>query len=177
MQQEINGLRSFLESNFQQGDVVALREDLQLLHSTVERLDRKTREDNIIIYNLPGPGSADEVKSLFPAAVATSISSVRRLGRATPGQKVPVLVKFSSLQAKHAAFKCSKALRARSIFLDEDLTLAQRNARQGLRPAFAQLKEQGLRPFWRGERLLYVTKEGVRRYTPPQGSPSPAPPA
>jgi hypothetical protein len=176
MQQQIHGIQSFLEANYQQGDVAALREEIKYLHSNLERLDRKSREENIIIYNLPGPGSAEQVKSLFPAVVAGSISSVRRLGRPTEGKKLPVLVKFSSLQAKHEAFKSSKTLRARSIFLDDDLTLEQRKTRQGLRPAFAQLKEQGLRPFWRGERLLYVTNEGVRKYAPPNSAPSSAPP-
>lgn len=61
-----------------------------------------------------------------------------------------MLVDFTSSAAKDRARrpsteKCSKAVRVSSIFVDDDLTLAQLSTRQGLRPAFVQLKEQGLR--------------------------------
>lgn len=171
-------MATFLEARFAQADFAAVREELVVLRGTVEQLDRDSRAKNIVIYNLPGPGSAEEVKSLFPPAVAQNIENVRRLGRPVSGKRIPMLVKFRSLQAKHEAFKSSKVLRARSIYLDDDLTASQRATRQQLRPAFAQLKEQGLKPFWRGERLLYVTNEGVRTYVPrPQGSSPQAPQA
>jgi hypothetical protein len=53
---------------------------------------------------------------------------------------------------------CSKRLRQeKNITLDDDLTLAQRATRASLRATFQRLKDQQLRPFWRGEKLMVVT--------------------
>jgi hypothetical protein len=172
--QQVNAIQHFLQSNFAQADATAVREELSTLKTTVEQLDRNSRVNNIVIYNAPGSGPAEQVKSLFPAHVAAAIQNVRRLGRPNAGQKIPVVVTFRSLQEKHEAFKSSKTLRERGIFLDDDLTPAQRATRQGLRPAFSQLKEEGKKPFWRGERLLYITPEGVRQYTANPQGPSPS---
>jgi hypothetical protein len=61
----------------------------------------------------------------------------------------------------------------RKIFMDDDLTEKQRTNRKQQLPTFVRLKEAGMRPFWRGDKLLQVTQQGVR---PVQqgGNPSPA---
>jgi hypothetical protein len=84
------------------------------------------------------------------------------------------MVKFSSVQAKHLAFKKKKEVQAnRKVFMDDDLTENQRESRKAQLPTFVNLKERGLRPFWRGEKLMHVTAQGVRQYR--QGdNPSPA---
>jgi hypothetical protein len=149
------------------------------LKATMEQLDRNSRENNITMYNVPLQYSAEQAKALFPAHVAAAIKNVRRCRNA--GQNAPVVVTFRSLHDKHMryrAFKSSrKMLHKRSIFLDDDLTPAQRAIRQGMRPAFSELKEQGMEPFWRGERLLYITPEGMLKNTANPQAPSPPGPS
>ena len=70
-------------------------------------------------------------------------------------------MRFNNVDNKHALFKKSKELRAKRITLDDDLTPAQMEQRRTLRPEYTRLKDQGLKVFWRGERLLKVTAQGV----------------
>jgi len=169
--QRINELRTLLvgEMSAKNAIIEELGNELKFTRKHVERLDREVRAPNMILYNVPETlGSAGSVKSLFSAEVSGSIVEVRRLGRHVAGARRPraVLVKFVTVQAKHAAFKAKKQLReTRKIFLDDDLTVQQREARKKLLPAFTSLKQQGLKPFWRQERLMHATPEGVRVYT------------
>ena len=104
---------------------------------------------------------------------------MRRLGREkeTAGALPrPILVKFRSIDAKHAAYKHSKTLRAKKIYLDSDLTPAQREQRTGKRDRYQHLKTQGARPFWREDRLFYYVNGAVKEdsCTPPCPPPPPA---
>ena len=128
--------------------------------------------------SLPEAGDpAAAVKALFPPAPSGSIVTVHRLGRLVAGARRPrpVMVKFCTVQAKHLAFKNKKEVAAKSkIFMDDDLTEKQRTNRKNQLPAFVRLKEAGMRPFWRGDELMQVTREGVREFR--QGdNPAPAP--
>jgi hypothetical protein len=85
------------------------------------------------------------------------------------------MVKFSTVQAKHLAFKNKKEVAAKSkIFMDDDLTEKQRTNRKNQLPTFVRLKEAGMRPFWRGDKLMQVTREGVREFRRGD-NPAPAP--
>jgi hypothetical protein len=154
-----------------------LTEQLTLCQATVERLDQQSRACNMILYNMPETGDpAGAVKTLLNPEASRNVMDVQRLGRLVPGSRRPrpVLVKFSTVQAKHLAFKSKKEVAAnRKIFMDDDLTTKQRQNRKEQLPTFVRLKEAGLRPFWRGDKLMQVTQQGVR---PVQqgGNPSPA---
>ena len=80
-------------------------------------------------------------------------------------------MKFSTV----LAFKNKKEVAAKSkIFMDDDLTENQRTNRKNQLPTFVRLKEAGMRPFWRGDKLMQVTREGVREFREGD-NPAPAP--
>jgi hypothetical protein len=78
-------VQQFLQSNFAEGDATPVRE-VSTEKATVERLDQHTRANNIVIYNVPGSGPAEQVKILFPAHVAQAIQNIGRLGRRPCGE-------------------------------------------------------------------------------------------
>jgi uncharacterized protein YukE len=139
------------------------------LETRLEAMDRAQRAPNVLIFGLAeSPGdSVKQVKSLLAPMgaenVVSNILEAKRLGaRRDPGARPrPLLVRFNNVDNKHALFKKSKELRAKRITLDDDLTPAQMEQRRTLRPEYTRLKDQGLKVFWRGERLLKVTAQGV----------------
>jgi hypothetical protein len=158
------------------------------LQRAVESMQREMRSNNIVIYGVPESpeDSGTTVKALLSpssSSLSQNILEVRRLGRGvgagtnTQSRPRPILVKFSCSSAKHQAFSYSKRLREeKRITMDDDLTPNQRATRDKLRPTFQQLKDQGLRPFWRGDRLMTVTPQGVREHrVAPAPPPAPAP--
>jgi len=188
MKAEREERRRFEERILAQRD--AALEKVDRLERALETMDKKLRSNNVIIFGLPeSPGDlGNTVKSLFEpsgSSMSPNVLDARRLGRpADAGSNArvrprPVLVQFATSAAKHHAFSCSKRLRQeKNITLDDDLTLAQRATRASLRATFQRLKDQQLRPFWRGEKLMVVTPQGVRqhRVTPPS-APADAPAA
>ena len=184
--ERFNEMRTLLEAAIEElkaanaakdAEIEELKGKLTICEAKLERLDRDARAQNMILYNVPEVADpADTVKSLFPPASSGNIVTVHRLGRFVAGARRPrpVLVKFSSVQAKHEAFKSKKEVAAnRKIFMDDDLTEKQRTNRKQQLPTFVRLKEAGMRPFWRGDKIMQVTQQGVR---PVQqgGNPSPA---
>jgi hypothetical protein len=101
-----------------------------------------------------------QVKSLFAEG---SIVESRRLGKFDAGAKQPrpVLIKFCSLTAKHAAFKHAKELRAKKIIMDDHLTKEELESRARKQPWAATLRENGYKFFWRRDTLFKV-QEGQK---------------
>jgi hypothetical protein len=188
LKEEREERRRFEERILAQRD--AALEKVDRLERALETMDRKQRSNNVIIFGLPeSPGDlGNAVKSLFQpsgSSLSPNVLDVRRLGRpADAGSNArarprPVLVQFATSAAKHHAFSCSKRLRQeKNITLDDDLTPAQRATRESLRATFQRLKDQQLRPFWRGEKLMVVTPQGVRQHrVTPTSAPADAPAA
>jgi hypothetical protein len=147
---------------------------IKALQAAVEALDRARRENNLIMFGVP-ESSQDvslQVTSLLQpssSALGANLLEVRRLGRAPAAGAArnarprPVLVKFSSLDAKHRAFSHSSRLREEHrITMDDDLTENQRASRERQRPQFKELQDKGLRPFWRGDVLKTRGPQGQR---------------
>jgi hypothetical protein len=153
----------------------ANRDQIKALQDALEAMQRAQKANNMIMFGVPeGPGTPrHQVESLFPtssSALTANILEVRRLGRApvsgtasTNPRPRPVLVRFASLDAKHLAFRDSKRLRQEHrITMDDDLTPNQRANRERLRPEFQELKEKGLRPAWRGDKIQTFGPQGPR---------------
>jgi hypothetical protein len=148
-----------------------------------EGQERRHRASNLIMNGLPeleGQGRATLHQTVQKAIPVDATFTAARLGR--PGQKQdgrarPVLLTFPTADAKHSFLKHSRHLREKKIFLDDDLTPFQQRTRLGLREAYHDLKTQGKKPFWRGDKLLFRAGEGVQEYTrgPPPPPPPPAP--
>ena len=155
--------------------------------AAAESRDRSSRASHLIIKGLPeepsGLPTPQAVSHLFPVSPGDTpvpILEARRLGPPSVGAGARprvILVKFTSVSAKHAALKHSKALRSRQIYLDSDLTPQQRQLRTQQRDRYLHLKAQGSRPFWRDERLFVneggrIREDRVPPPAPPSGGPS-----
>ena len=151
-----------------------------------EAVDKTMRRKNLVVRGLaeevPGQTAEGTVDALLrETGTAVPLLEARRLGRVRevqagrPPAPRPVLLVFPSEQAKHSALKHSAALRARRIYLDDDLTPAQLQARASLGDKFTMLRQQGLHPFWRADRLFY--RDANNRATLFQGEVLPSAPA
>ena len=158
------------------------KDDIAKLKGASEQQDRAARATHMIVKGVPEkptePVTVANIGQIIPGAELAA-TEVRRLGREkeTAGALPrPILVKFRSIDAKHAAYKHSKTLRAKKIYLDSDLTPAQREQRTGKRDRYQHLKTQGARPFWREDRLFYYVNGAVKEdsCTPPCPPPPPA---
>jgi hypothetical protein len=136
-----------------------------------------------MIFGLPETAASPvaQVKAALrptgAADVLPMLLEARRLGakRGEGAHPRPLLVKLATSDAKHRIFKVGPELRAARVKLDDDLTPKQMAIRNSLGADFVQLKEQGLKPFWRYERLFKATPDGgVARHKP---APAPAPAA
>ena len=157
--------------------------EIARLKGASEQQDRAARATHMIVKGVPEkptePVTVANIGQVIPGA-EHAVIEVRRLGReqeTAGGLPRPILVKFWSVDAKHAAYKHSKTLRTKKIYLDTDLTPAQREQRTGKRDRYQHLKTQGARPFWREERLFYYVNGAVKEdsCTPPGPPPPTAP--
>lgn len=181
-QQEVQTLKQEVQALLAR--VEASENEMAQLKGAAERQDRASRACHLVVKGLAeAPNdhpNLEGVPALFPGCAATVVEAFR-LGRPREGAGAlprPVLVKFSSVSAKHAALKHSKDLRNRRIYLDNDLTQLQRDQRTRKRDRYQQLKAQGMKPFWRDERLFFYENGRIRedRVPPPAAPASPAPP-
>ena len=92
----------------------------------------------------------------------------------------PVLIKFNSVAAKHAAYKKAKELRRQiHVSMDDDLTPQQKAARTSRLPEVHTLRGEGWTTFWRGDQLFKVKAGGaplkvpVRAPAAPTAAPAP----
>ena len=151
---------------------ILLKTRLLAIESRQEVTEIQGKSNNLILYNIAESAPADteaNVKSLLGEAAAASIVETRRLGPVKPGAAKPrgVLVKFATSSGKHAAYKQSRNLRQQGIFFDDDLTQKQQQERQRLRGEFTQLKSAGMKPFWRGSKLMKMTQGGAQQHFVP----------
>lgn len=96
-----------------------------------------------------------------------------RLGKHSPTATRPrhVFIKFSSVQAKHAAFKKAKELRRQfKVSMDDDLTPRQKAARTSRLPQVQTLRGEGWTTFWRGDTLFKVKAGGAPLKVPVHAS-------
>jgi hypothetical protein len=136
---------------------------------SVETLERKLRSPNAILFGVAeslGEHQLTQVKSLLGD---TSINDTIRLGKpslAAPRPR-PVLIKFSSIAAKHAAFKKAKELRRQfKVSIDDDLTPGQQAARTSRASQVQALRGEGWTTFWRGDNLFKVKAGGAPLQVP-----------
>ena len=131
---------------------------------SIDTLERKIRSPNSILFGIEesvGERALEEVKSLLGAA---SIKEAMRLGKRLPtaNRPRPVLIKFDSLAAKHAAFKKAKELRRIfKVSMDDDLTPMQKASRTSRLPQVQALRQEGWVTFWRGDNLYKVKAGGA----------------
>ena len=130
---------------------------------SIETLERKFRSPHAILFGVAeslGEKHLAEVKTLLGAP---SIYETIRLGKHSPTapRPRPVLIKFTSVAAKHAAYKKAKDLRRQfSVSMDDDLIPQQKAARMRRQPEVHTLRGEGWITFWRGDQLFKVKAGG-----------------
>jgi hypothetical protein len=140
---------------------------------SIDTLERKIRSPNTILFGIEesvGEKALDAVKSLLGAA---SIKEATRVGQRSPNAKRPrpVLIKFDSPAAKHAAFKKAKELRRQfRVSMDDDLSPMQQAIRSSRLPQAQALRQEGWITFWRGANLFKVKAGGVPTKVPLPGT-------
>jgi hypothetical protein len=161
---------------------------------SIETLERKLRSPNAILFGVAESLGEQHLGAVKALLADPSINETIRLGKHSPtaARPRPVLIKFSSVQAKHAAFKKAKELRRQfKVSMDDDLTPRQKAARTSRLPQVQTLRGEGWTTFWRGDTLFKVKAGGAplkvpvharaasppstAAYAPPSSSPAAGP--
>ena len=154
----------------------ALTNRITTLEAAVETTQRSFRANNLVLHGLMepadqnGPSLQDTIRTLLETSgdaprTPHQITSIQRLGKprtAASDRPRPVRITFTDTASKIAALKRCKDLRQRQLYLDTDLTPKQQQMRNSKRDRYHLLKNTGMRPFWRAERLM-VIRDGVAR--------------
>ena len=185
---ELAGLRSSVEkaeerarlaedrADALQSKVAELSETAARADRRQEGLDRALRRSSMMFFGVAEGSDVspeERVRSCLRAVgspAVDKISEAVRLGpaRAPTGSRTavavrPVRVSFTAPEAVYDVFKHCRALREQhKVFVDRDLTPQQRDIRASLAQEYKQLRENGRRPFWRGERLFMAGENGQR---------------
>ena len=119
------------------------------------------RAPNLIGQGLPeAPNVEEKVQEIFPRVHPLRILEIVRLSKPREAGQWPrpVLVRFASARIKHEGLKEARALHAKRIYLDTHLTPRKMAVNQAKASRFHQLRDEGAKPVWRGERLQYFSK-------------------
>ena len=142
-----------------------------------EGLDRAMRRDKLMLFGVPEGGEASpqaRVEALLRDVGCTAAGKVAEAVRLKPARAPtgaapsasrarPVRVTFATPSSVYEVFKSCKALREQKrVFVDKDLTTQQRAVRTSLMGEYKELRENGQRAFWVGERLFYAGDRGSR---------------
>ena len=151
----------------------ALTNKITVLEKAVEDTQRSMRANNLVLHGLKEENPQNEanlkgkVQQLLDNSAGGSapihILSVQRLGkpRTAPSDRPrPIRIVLSDGSSRASALQRSKDLRQQKLYLDSDLTPQQQQIRISKRDRYQILKNNNMRPFWRGERLM-VVRDGV----------------
>ena len=152
-----------------------MRKELATAQQQVEVLTQRTNDNVLIAYNVSEAASIRapaqltvHMRTMLRSAVSSDQPScpgfdqviASRMGRPrTDGKPRPVMLRLPSVATRFAIWQISKRLRSKGVRIDEFLTQQQQQQRVETDPDFAALKQQGLHPFRRGGKLMYV-KQG-----------------
>ena len=140
-----------------------------------EQLDRAQRRASMVFRGVP-EGSEESLKAAVEQKLravacpaADAVVEAVRIGARAPttsgsaNRSRPVRVTLAPPTAVYEVFKASRALREQHhVFVDRDLTPQQQAVRASLMGEYKQLRENGRKPFWRGERLFTAGEHGAR---------------
>ena len=126
-----------------------------LTSSLIREKEREKRKCNILLGNVPEgeslEGDQDKVNAIFQRQfkVEFEVVQVRRIGKRNEAKPRLLLVKLKSIDDKIKLLRLAKALRGSDIYLMEDLSKADREARQKLVKAMKKARSEGKRAYIR----------------------------
>lgn len=120
-----------------------LRQENNRLAATVHRLEKKTRENNIVLYRIQEPedGNTASLAQLVMKFLRETlsidlqpwdISNVYRIGKHTGGSVRPILVKLTTYLRKREILSKARNLKGTEYGIAEDLTREERNRKKVL---------------------------------------------
>lgn len=140
---------------------VQLETKVSVLEKTLKILENKSREKNVILFNIEDPKTdnlnlLERVKTIFTEAKINipddGIEKIFRLGKNIGSR--PILVAFTSVKYKSILFSKISELRSLDISIANDLTNEQRETRKILKNLQVKLTQQGKTSIIKGSRLL-----------------------
>lgn len=126
--------------------------------------ERESRENNIILYNLPEPQGPEETyaqedtkqvnevfaeigSDLTGSKLKESVASLKRLGNKTDGKNRPIKISFKDVSPKYSILKKAKNLKGSTKFarvgISPDKTLKERETDRKLRAELKLRQEKG----------------------------------
>lgn len=132
---------------------------LAALERKAEATDRRERELDLVLYNIPEMLDDHEdqvaIHSLVEGRHDMTVASMRIGERSSrQGRPRPALIRFDTMDDKHTFLKHAKELKP-GIKWDDYLTRQQQKERQVLAADLHALRTKGFRPFFRGSQLKY----------------------
>ena len=138
---------------------------LKVIDQQAEADERDFNKYTLVLYGVPEElqdnpcAGVSEIAhtnltSIVPEVVSESKEEYARFGRPSSKPR-PLLVSFTSDQAKHVFLRHAKTFRQAGIRCDDYLTRLQQQERQALSEDFTALKAKGHKPFFRGSELKY----------------------
>ena len=165
--------------------VTTLETKITILENAALREEGVSRATNVMLFNVREPPASEtlqtplhQARQAFQDAGAAiqpgELMEVTRMGRLRADNKPrPLKVRFRSSAAVAQAFKAKKQLREKGYGLDNDLGPLQLEKRRALAPAVQRLRQDGLRPFFKGTQLWYVPQSGPPLLYDPSSFPVP----
>lgn len=110
----------------------------QLFEEKIEQLERKSKENNIIIFGLKHPAqniSVDFITSEFRRLIEVDIQEldIKNFYALGKTETAPIKVEFVSILKKNSILTNSKKLKGTNITISNDLTIKQREENKTLR--------------------------------------------
>lgn len=145
------------------GRILEIEEENSYLRNRVERLERETRKNNIVIFGLnkePKDINLNSVCQEISQLVEekTEISDIANFYCLGRNKNCPVKVEFLSTIKKNSILNKTKKIRNSEIAIVQDLTLKQRQDRKFLRKHVEKHRKAGRETYIRGDKLIVNNK-------------------
>lgn len=141
--------------------VTYLQKEVEVMQASILHLNRSARAPNLIVYGIPDDESSnsqlgDTITQLFEKVNSAfdnkQIIEVSRMG-ARPGKR-PVKIIFANRLHKSGMFRFTDELRKMNISISDDYSPEERSVRRALLNFFPVLKNLGMKPKIRGDKVL-----------------------
>lgn len=160
LKSEIRALRE--EVYLQRNRVQTLEEENQVLRNRVNQLDRRSRQNNLIIHGLRGvDGMEENVKKTLEESLEVQIhqfavSDIHRLGK---DRKGPILLELNSSIVKQNILQKVSKLKGTAISISPDYTLEEREQRRILVKRMKESIEERNSARIEGNKLIINNKQ------------------
>lgn len=146
------------------GRIIEVEEENSYLKNKIERLERETKKNNIVIFGLNKEAKEIDIDTVCKeisqlVEVKTEISDIANFHCLGRNKNCPVKVEFLSTIKKNSILSKTKKLRNTGIAIVQDLTIKQRQERRFLREHAEKQRKTGKEAHIRGNKLFVNNEE------------------